>query len=208
MMFNKSALFTLAMSAFAFAAENQPGSPKQPAIPLSGVFPVAPAPSGPFTSSNLKRHNGYKGFERRSKSGNKGSGSGAPGSGSSKKPSEPNLTDEGLGAVGGGGSAIKDKVIRGSSTASSGTQPICTAGTLTCCMTTTKDTEVGQRQVLASMGIDTKKVIGPFIGTTCRDASADGEQCQGLQPESVCCEAPVSEGGTANGCAAPTVPGQ
>ncbi|KAF8840451.1 hypothetical protein BDN67DRAFT_981050 [Paxillus ammoniavirescens] len=204
MMFNKSALFILAMTASAFAAHssvNQPGSPKQPSLP----GPIPPAPSGPFTSSNLKRHNGFKGFKRRSKSGNKGSGSGAPSSGSSKKPSEPNLTDEALGAVGGGGSAIKDKVIRDSSTAPGETQFTCTSGTLTCCMTATKDTEEGQRQVLASMNIATKKVIGPFIGTVCRDVGADGQQCQGMEP--LCCEA-VSEVGTGNGCAAPTVAGQ
>jgi len=203
MMFNKSALFILAMSAFAFAAqpsENQPGSPEQPSLPVpippNGVLPVVPAPSiSPITSSNLKRHNGYQGFERRSKSGNKKSGSGAPGSGSSKKPS----------GAGEGGSATKDKVIRGSSTAPGETQFTCASGTLTCCMTATKDTEEGQRQVLAAMNIPTKKVLGPFIGTACKDVNADGEQCQGAEP--LCCEA-VSQVGTGNGCAAPTAAGQ
>jgi hypothetical protein len=192
MMFNKT-LCVLALSAVVMASLGG-GEPSDVAAGLTGSPPSIPA--------IIPKRHGHGGLKRRSHTsgghnGSKGS-SGAPSPGPVTKPgsSQPNLLDEGLGTAAGVGSALTGKLV-GRTTDGLDNEMSCTVGSLTCCTSLTKLTEEGQRQLLASMNIDTKKLIGPYIGTACTDLNMDGTQCtDNLQP--LCCSGSVQNGNAVN----------
>ncbi|KAH7886628.1 hypothetical protein F5I97DRAFT_1926953 [Phlebopus sp. FC_14] len=221
-MFNKFALFTLTLAAFAVAyGSGHDGFSYEPSL---SKLPAS-TPSAPHTLPTVHPHAGHKGGKARrlgrgqkdgshksghggnngglgllgrSHNGSKGSGSGAPSNGPVESPgpvkkpgsSQPDPVDEAAGVVGG----VSKSLTRRDDTE---TELTCTAGSLTCCMSASTTTDFGTRQLLASMNIDTKKLVGPYIGTLCRDTDMDGTQClDDLQP--LCCEDYYANGTAVN----------